>query len=327
MTRRTIAAIGGVIALGTALTACSAGGDDADAAVSFPDHEIHLVIPYSAGGGNDTMARLVASHMEDNLPGKVSIIPENVPGGDSNIGLSQVYNASPDGYTIGIAALPGNFVNQVLGTANYDLTDVEYIGYEANSSYMAVASKASGITSLDDVLAKGDLLAGVASISSTDGLGMLIAADTLGFTVRPVAHDGCNEATLSAIRGDVDIVQCPYEGMKSVVQAGEAVPLWIYAEERDPDLPDVPTIVELGHPELLDSISLHRVMFAPPGTPQEIMDILREAFDQAVNSDEFKSGLETAGIPWNPDDWEQAQAAADESLPQIEKFEDVLKGN
>jgi tripartite-type tricarboxylate transporter receptor subunit TctC len=119
-------------------------------------------------------------------------------------------------------------------------------------------------------------------------------------------------------------VQCPYEGMKNAVLAGEAVPLWIYATERDPDLPDVPTIVELGHPELLDSISLHRVMFAPPGTPDEVLDALRGAFDQAVNSDEFKEALETADIPWNPDSWERAEQAAKESLPQIEKFEDIL---
>jgi tripartite-type tricarboxylate transporter receptor subunit TctC len=68
-------------------------------------------------------------------------------------------------------------------------------------------------------------------------------------------------------------------------------------------------------------------MWAPPETPEAIMQILRDAFDKAVNSDEFKAALATAEIEWNPDTWKRALQAADESLPQIEQFKDILQGN
>jgi tripartite-type tricarboxylate transporter receptor subunit TctC len=303
------------------------GGGGEEGASSFPEQEITVIIPYSPGGGNDTMARLVAQHMEKHLPNDATIVVENQEGGDSNIGLSNAYTAEPDGYTLGIAALPGNFVNQVLGIANYDLTQVEYVGYTANSSYMAVASNQSGFTTLEDLQGAGEVLAGIGSISSTDGLGVLIAADAMGFDVKTVSHEGSNEATLSVVRGDVDFAQLPYEGMKASVLAGELTPLWIYAEERDPDLPDVPTVAELGYEELLTSVSLHRVMFAPPGTPDDIMTILRAAFDDAVNSDEYKDALEQVEIPWNPESYERAEEVANGALEQIEPFEQILKDN
>lgn len=292
----------------------------------FPNKDITIVVPYSPGGGNDLMARLVGEYMEKNLPNDVKVVIENKPGGDSVIGLTAVYTAKPDGYTLGVAALPGNFVAQVLGGVEYDLTKVDYIGYTANTSYIAAASKKSGFTKLEDLQQAEEVIAGIGSISSTDGLGVLIAAEALGINVKTVSHKGSKEAILAGVRGDVDWVQFPVESMlPSVTNSSEMVPLWVYANERLPELPDVPTIVELGHKELLDPISLHRVMFSTPGTPEEALTVLRDAFQKAVNDPEYKAKVEGMKAVWNPNDHTHAEQVASSALKQLEPLKETLQ--
>ncbi len=91
---------------------------------SFPSKVITFIVPTSPGGGFDTFSRMVIPYLRKYLPHPVNIVVKNIPGGDWNIGITKMYRSKPDGYTIGLINLPGNAINQMLGTAKYDLTKI-----------------------------------------------------------------------------------------------------------------------------------------------------------------------------------------------------------
>ena len=90
----------------------------------FPSKAITFVVPVSPGGGFDTATRMIVPYLKKYLPGQPNVIVKNAPGGEWNIGIGKIYRAKPDGHTIGILNLPGNAVNQVLGTAKFDLRKI-----------------------------------------------------------------------------------------------------------------------------------------------------------------------------------------------------------
>lgn len=298
-----------------------------EAKSTFPEKEIKLIVPYSPGGGYDTAARMLAPYWEKYLPNNAKVIVENEPGGNGNVALGQLTKTDPDGYSVGLINLPGHFVNQVLGTASYDLTKFSYIGNITKTTYVAATSKNSGFTTLDDLKGAKEVISGITNISSTDGLGVLLSAKSLGINVKTINHKGSTEAVLSATRGDVDWVQFPYESLLPSFDGGDLQPLWVYSEERLPELPDVPTIKELGHENLLDSIAMYRVIAAPPGTPDEVLTILRDSFMKAVNDEEFKQKFEESGAIWNPGDHVQVEGVVQDSLEMLTPYKALLEEN
>lgn len=315
------------------ITACSSSNTNSSASNNeksgegFPKKEITLIVPYSPGGGYDTAARMLAPYWEKYLPNDVKIVVENKDGGNGNVALGELTKAKPDGYTVALVNLPGHFVNQVLDKASYDLTKFSYVGNITKTIYVAGASKKSGFKSLEDLQDSKEVVSGITNISSTDGLGVLIAADKLGVKVKTINHKGSTEAILSATRGDIDWVQYPVESLQGSFESGELQPLWVYNDERLPDLPDVPTIKELGHEELLDSIAMYRAIAAPEGTSEEVLTILRESFMKAVNDEEYKQKVEESGALWNPGDYQQVEKAVNDAVDMLTPYKDLLEAN
>ncbi len=306
----------------------SGTNDDGQEVVSnFPEQEIKIIVPYSAGGGFDLAARMLAPYLAKYLPNDTSVIIENISGGNGNIGLGELTRADADGYTLGLINLPGHFVQQILGDASYDLTEYEYVGNITKTEYIAAASPQSNFTELSQLQDAEEVRAGITNISSTDGLGVVVAGDNLGINLRTINHPGSTEAVLAAIRGDVDIVQLPVESLSSYFESGDLVPLWSYTTERLEQYPDLPTIEELGYGELIDLVSLYRTIATTPGTPEETLTILREAFDQAVNDEEYIEKVLASGAFHNPTNYEDAANRAETSLEMLMPFEDLLKGN
>lgn len=294
---------------------------------SFPEKEIKLIVPYSPGGGYDTAARMIAPYWEKYLPNDVKVVVENKDGGNGNVALGELTKTKPDGYTVALVNLPGHFVNQVLDKASYDLSKFTYIGNITKTIYVAGASKKSGFEKLEDLKNEKEVIAGITNISSTDGLGVIITADELGIKLKTINHKGSTEAILSATRGDVDLVQYPVESLTGSFDSGEIQPLWVYNDERLPNLPDVPTIKELGHEELLDSVAMYRAIAAPEGTPEDVLKILRESFMKAVNDEEYKKKVEESGALWNPGDYQQVEKAVEDSIKMLTPYKELLEEN
>lgn len=292
-----------VFMLAAALIACSSSpntnsqaassgnkgeADDSKTAKSdYPTSDITFIVPYSPGGGYDTLARAAAPLLKEKLPNRPNIAVSNVAAGGGKVGVEKLFHSKPDGYTFGIMS-GGAVIPQIIEDAGYDLHKMEWIGVMSIDYYITAASKKSNIRSLDDLRKKGVVKAGITGLSTIDGVSSYILADKMGFKTNAVGHKGSQEATLSALRGDVDIVTYPLNAMLNLIKDGELVPLWTSTPERIPELPNVPTLKELGYAEVAKVLILPRPLAASPGTPKERVEILRKAFKSVLENKEFK---------------------------------------
>lgn len=312
------------LALMMGLTTAMMGTALPVAAQDFPSQEVRIIVPYGPGGGFDTAARMIAPYLERYLGDGASVIVENMPGGGGNTGLSTLQRARADGHTIGIVNLPGHFGPQVAERANYDLFELEYVGIVTATNYVTTLSANSQLKTLEDMQAADRVNVGSDGLEAVD---MFSTMDALGINFNAIMHDGANDAVLAALRGDVDAVQFTLSTLYSYIEDGDLIPVIMHAQERHPDFPDVPTISELGHPEVLSVSMGNRILAAPPGTPEEVMTALRDAFDAAVADPEYIAQTEAANIDSLPGNWEDAEALLQGSHDALVPFKELLQGN
>ncbi len=310
-----------------AVTGEQAGGNiTGSEEVEFPKKNITFVVPNSPGGGFDTAGRLLAEYWSKHLP-NANFIIDNKPGGGGRSAFRAVNSSEADGHTIGIFNVPGILPDMIFGDDDdYNVMDIEWIGRVSEVQYMAGVGKDSGIESLDDLQNAGLVSAAQGNLVSAGTIGMLISANTLGFGIDLIPHEGGSEAILSVVRGDIPWTQFPIGTIVPNVRSGDIKPLWVYTRERLEEFPDVPTISELGHPELIDLVSLHRAIGVTPGTPEEILNILRESFIRTVNDPEFQeklTNLESGKS--DPLDHEGIVKVIENGIKDIEENKDLIE--
>ena len=261
----------------------------AEERAKFPAKTITFIVPTSPGGGFDTNTRLLAPFLRKNLPGEPNVVVKNVPGAAWRLGVMEMVKSKPDGNTVCIFNIPGNVVDQVTGLAEYDLTKVAWIGNITGTFMVTALSPKSKVRTLEDLRKTPNLKTGVVGLSSTASLSTLIAADEMGFKVKPINYDGSTEALLSAIRGDTDLVTFNFPSIKRfIIDSKELIPFVVYSKERLKELPDTPTIGEMGYEKLLEVVGLDNMVGAPPGTPGDVMKVWRDAFDKALVDPEYQ---------------------------------------
>ncbi len=262
----------------------------ADAAkIKFTGKTITFIVPTSPGGGFDTNARLLAPFLKKYLPDQPNVVVKNVPGAAWRLGIMEMYKSKPDGSVVCIFNIPGNVVDQVSGLAQYDLTKVAWIGNITGTFMVTALSPKTKVRTLEDLRKATNLKTGVVGLSSTASLATLIAGEEMGFKVKPINFDGSTEALLSAIRGDTDLVTFNFPSIKKfIVDSKDLIPFVVYSKARIKELPDTPTIVEMGYERLLDVVGLDNMVGAAPGTPPEIAKLWQAAFDKAIADPEFQ---------------------------------------
>ncbi|MFB5189153.1 Bug family tripartite tricarboxylate transporter substrate binding protein [Alicyclobacillus fastidiosus] len=291
----------GMVGCGTQSTAAGGASDSAKSGTSsagkddFPNKTISLVVPYAPGGDFDTTARLLAPFLTKYLPNKPAVIVKNVPGGNSEIGDMQVIDADPDGYTIGYFTLPGIALGPLIGQGNYDLTKVSWIGQVFSMPYVAAVSKKSGLKDIAAVKADPHLKIGTTGITTTAGLASFITTKVLGLqNSSTVPSGGSSMSILAASQGAVDFVQFPYSALQQQIKAGLIAPLWVNSSKRLPELPQVPTIAELGYPQLASVVSLSGALGTAPGVPPQDVAILQDALRKALSDPDFIAKMKAA---------------------------------
>lgn len=249
----------------------------------FPGREVRFIVPVSPGGGVDTSARMLAKYWEKYLG--ATIVVENIAGAEYNNAIYALLKSKPDGHTV--ITLPGVIANQILTGADYDLAKFSWIGRISESVQIAFASKQSGVEKLEDLKKKDVVKAAVTGLSSSQTIGQLISAKMMGFNVRPITHKGSTPMILSVIRGDADWSTNAATATLQYIENKDIVPLWVSAKQRLPQLPNTPTVVELGYPSVLKVTGFHRIVGTRPGVPADIMKKLRDSFEKAVKDPAF----------------------------------------
>jgi tripartite-type tricarboxylate transporter receptor subunit TctC len=295
-------------AVGAAVLAMSA----TQALAEYPDRPVTVVVPFSAGGNTDTIARIAAEHLAKELGQPV--IVENRGGGGGTIGAELVSKAEPDGYTLLFATTGSHSVNPNLREVGYDpIKDFTPISTGVVSSVLIVVNPDVQAENLEEL---------VALTSSEEGKTMNFGSGGVG-TVAHVAGELYNQRTGSEMvhipyRGAGDVMNDLVAGRLQVymnnvptflphIQAGSVRPLAIAAEKRSRLLPDVPTTGEAG----LDDFVLGSWygLLGPAGLPDDVVETLHAAMVTLDDDPEVVEKYAAIGTEPIPSDSPEAFAA------------------
>lgn len=291
--RRTLLAVGLL-----ALPLLCAGQD---LAKDFPSKTITLIVPYAAGGSSDVRARQIAQKISVYLG--QSVIVDNKPGANGNIGTNAIAKATPDGHTIGLGNLAPLTVNKTLmpNTPFDAATDlVPIVLLEKGPLILVVNAEKSPFKSVKDLVAAMKAAPGKLSYASAGSggsfhlAGEMFKASTGVFSVH-VPYRGGGPATNDLLAGQVDYMFDMVPAAMSYVKATpqKLRPLAVAHDKRLPSLPDVPTFAELGVKEM--EISNWFGVVAPKGTPKPIVDKLNQAINRALQEPDLVQRITTPG--------------------------------
>ena len=273
----------------------SSGGSSSAETVDFPGNkQVSLIVPYSAGGASDPVARIYASELEQSLG--TSIVVSNVTGASGAIGLEQVRNSNPDGYTIAYMPVESTML-KALGFTDLSTDDFRFIGRAMTiPAAVTVRADAPWDTFEDFVnYAKehpGEIQVGNSGTGSIWHIAAASIEKECGVQFTHVPFDGAAPAVAALLGGNIQAVTVSPSEVKNNVDSGDFKVLCVLGESRSSVVPDVPTAQELGIDITIQGWGGFAV---PKDTPQAVIDILEKASETAINSDSVKKTLADRG--------------------------------
>lgn len=267
------------------------------ALAEFPnDGNVTFVIPYSPGGGFDTIVRQYAPELEKALG--TTVVPENISGAGGARGGQAVHRADPDGYTIGIYNIPGLTVNEVTGRdQGFKLDEVTWIANLAVDRY-ALAVKADGANTVEELCSSGSPVKfSDTGATSTASVTTRIAMAIIGCEIVDVTgYAGSNDAMIAVISGEVDATIKPISSLgKYLGDGGSGDMKLILTFTTGEAVPGVQNVTDIGHPEMA-KFTLNRVIGGPPGIPADVVAKIEDGLRQAGESESVTSWASGAGV-------------------------------
>lgn len=264
---------------------------------NWPTRTIRLIVPYLAGTAPDTSARTLADAMGPIL--RQTIVVENKPGAAGNLGAQIAARSAPDGHTWVYAASPMAAAMRMHRKPGFDvLKDFTMVGRVSISDLLVIAPADSGLRSIADLAERArktpqGLMYASGGIGSPAHMGAELMLQTAGIAATHVPFKGASESVNAVIGKQVDFALAITSVALTQIRAGKVVPLAITAPQRNPVLPQVPTLVEQG---LAGAVVVSFGGLAvPAGTPPAIVTRINEALRQALARPEVRTALESQG--------------------------------
>ena len=265
-------------------------------AADFPSKPVTLVVPASAGGGQDTQARAMANVLEPLLGQPIQVV--NKPGAAHYIGAKFVADAKPDGYTLmsdnaGTLILADLAKPQVVDV----LKDFEIIAM-IGELYTALAVRTDDErfptiqAFIDYAKQHPEMTYGFSGKGSFHHIAALGVENAQGYTARAVPFKGGSNVRAALLGGQIDFAWIGIQQLSGYEEKMKA--LAVAAEERDPVMSQYPTFKELGLPYTL--VTGPSVVFAPKGTPTEVVEMLGNAIEKGIMSEKYKKIIEKQGL-------------------------------
>jgi tripartite-type tricarboxylate transporter receptor subunit TctC len=302
------------------------GGSQAYAA-EYPSKVITVIVPFSAGGPSDTVARLLAQAMSSQL--KTQVIVENVAGAGGTIGAARVVQAKPDGYTLFVHHIGHATAPALYRKLTYNpITDFEPIGLINDGAMTLVARKDFPVKTLKELIAyvkankdKVNLAnAGVGSASHLAGLLFMSAIET---DLTTIPYKGTGPAMNDLLGGQVDFMIDQTTNTTSHIKAGKIQVYAVTTAHRLPSLPGVPTMHEAGLPNF--KMTVWHALYAPKGTPKPIIDRLSKALQEALKDANVRQRYAELGADPVPQDLATPEALRAHLKAEIEKWGSIIK--
>ncbi|WED24935.1 tripartite tricarboxylate transporter substrate binding protein [Vibrio sp. JC009] len=301
------------------------------ASAAWPEKPITLIVPWGAGGGTDTTARIVGKALSEELGVPVNVV--NRTGGQGVIGHSAIANAKPDGYTIGMITAEITMMHWT------GLTELTYKNYTPLGKFAGVVggiqvkkgSKFKDTSQLLDFIKSnpGKLKAsggGYGSVWQLNMAGFLNSAGLKPDAVKWVPSEGAASALQELVAGGVDFTSTSINESDSMIQAGEVEPLVVMSPERSEYYPDVPTIKEAA--QISWNSGSWNGLAGPAGLPKEVTDKLLPLVKKIQNSKEIHSFANKRRLnifPVSGQNWAKELEAVDKAMGTTMKVAGIVK--
>ena len=265
-------------------------------AADWPTKPVRMIVSFAAGGANDLLARVFAEQLGKTF-GQQFVV-ENRTGGSGLIGTEAVARAAPDGYTLQVSGMPSHVLAPAMNkNASFDpIRDFTHIAYLGGPPNVFVVHPSLGVNSFKELLAlMKKERAGVQYVSPSIGaVGNMVAeyvADKEKVKLVHVVYRGGGAAIQDLVAGHVKVGSMTLSTTRPHILAGKLKPVAISSEKRLPEFPDLPTLVELGYPDLV--VTTWYSLAGPAGLPRDIVDKLNAAVNKAMDLPEVRKHLET----------------------------------
>lgn len=265
-------------------------------AAAFPDRQIHLLVPYPAGGPNDVIARLIANKLDDKFGQQVVV--ENRPGGSGNLAVIDTARSAPDGYTLVLPAMAYAVNPSLFSVVGYTFVQFTPISIVTAGPLVLVVHPSLGVKSVAALIALAKSQPGKINYGSGgNGSSLHLAAELFKqeakVDLQHVPYKGTNDLIADLLTGRVPVAFISPLIARQYVASGQLLALGITSAARSPNWPDTPTIAEAGVPGY--AMEAWYAVLAPKDTPKDIADQLSRAIAEAVKSPDVSGKLELLG--------------------------------
>jgi tripartite-type tricarboxylate transporter receptor subunit TctC len=296
-------------------------------AQNYPSHPITIIVPFSAGGPSDAMARILAERMKTSLGDAILI--ENVTGAGGSIGVGRAVRSAPDGYTISFGHLGTHVANGAIYKLGYDLVaDLEPVALLPSNPMIIVSKNAVPAKSLKELLEwlksrPTPPTAGTAGAGSGSHIAGLYFENLAGIKLQYVPYRGTAPALNDLVAGQIDIIVDQTSNSISQVRAGNIRAYAVTDDKRVASAPEVPTVDEAGMPGF--HMTLWSGLWVPKGTPKEIVARLNAATVEALSDPAVRKQLENLGLQMPPKDKQSPEALGAWQKAEIAKWWPMIK--
>jgi len=289
---------------------------------AYPERPITLIVPFAAGGPTDIIARIVSTAFQKALG--QSVIVDNRGGGGGNPGMAIAARAAPDGYTL-LLTSTAIAVNQALyKSLPYDpIKDFVPICELVNAPNVLFVRAESDIKTVADLVARAKAAPGALNYSSPGaGTKSHLTAEQLklraGIDMVHIPYRGGGPATMAVLERTVDVGSVALAPVEPLIKDGKFRALAVTGAERWFSLPDVPTMIEQGYPGFVSDT--FNALFAPAGTPPEIVALLSKTSRAALATAEAREQAHRAGYQIVGGTPEQLAARLASEIPAVKEL-------
>ncbi len=308
------------------LTACAAfsATSSALAADKLPaGKNITLVVPFAPGGNLDLVARAVAPAFEKALG--QTVIVDNRAGAGGAIGAAYVARSEPDGTTLLVTTPNAIVVLPRMTKTQYRLADFKPVGLVAYTSQVVVVQGKSRFTDMKALLAEmranpGKVSVAHSGLGTTNQIGILQLEEAAKTTVNQISYKGSGPALVDLIGGQVDAMVDQLSSSAGHIESGAIRALAVMGKDRDPSLPNVPTLREAGLKDFDSSTTTG--LLAAGGTSQAVVDTLNAALRKALDDPDTRARLaklRSPAKPSTPAEWLQQLERENAGAAELEK--------
>ena len=265
-------------------------------AQAYPNRAIKLIVPFPPGGLIDNVARLISPELSKELG--QAIVIENKPGAGGNLGATDVARAAPDGYTLLMASAPLSINPALYKSLPYNPANLEPVAIFGQLPNVLLVSPESGITSVNDLVKRAKSAPGKINYASNgNGTSLHLSAELLknqaGIFVVHIPYRGSAFANTAVMAKEVDFMFDNLPPAMGHIKGGKLNALAVTSAQRNPALPNVPTMIESGFPGF--EVNAWFGIAAPKGTPDVVIQKLQNSIEKIISRKEMVESLSRLG--------------------------------